>query len=113
MNLWKTIKLGFDRSFSGSWWHQLVWLMVMIGTIIMILFLFKPETVEAWDFLNSFIDTGNLAGIRDHYAFFIGVTFLGAIFFGGMLIAVLSNILERGWRNSGTGKSVILFPIIS
>ena len=30
MRLWKWLKLGFDQTFSGAWWKQLLWLTSVI-----------------------------------------------------------------------------------
>ena len=32
--LWKTLKLGFDRSFSGASWKQITWLFGILALVL-------------------------------------------------------------------------------
>jgi len=100
MKLWKNIRLGFDRSFLGSWWKQLIWLTGILGfflSLFLILNLFFIK-LEEWRIVELFIDPGAFVSNTEsgNIRFFtLSVSVVGAAIFAGMLISVFSNMLQR------------------
>ncbi|MCQ2188413.1 MAG: hypothetical protein MJZ00_00625 [Paludibacteraceae bacterium] len=109
----KSLTYYFDRSFSGSWWKQILWLSgaVMFAFCFfwcVSLFLFpdlddfecvsgsrEPEG-RLMLLFRLFYDPGSI----DHLSynartFGVVVVLVGMVLFMGMLITVISNILER------------------
>lgn len=97
MKLWKTIKLSFDRSFSGSWWKQLIWLVAFVLFIFGVILLFTHPDKHA-SVLELFIDPGafqnrDVIGIPSWLA--LTVVLAGMFLLTGVLVTVVSNMLER------------------
>lgn len=94
----KFLKLSFDRSFSGSWFRQVLWLSAVILCAFLLLdvynryFAYPP--IEHGILMKLFIDPGTFEPNKMSY-FHLFATIVGAILFSGMLISVISNILER------------------
>ncbi len=102
----------FDRSFSGSWWKQILWLVGAVALTVLFfwsisLYLFpNPEDFEIVGarepegrlmlLFRLFYDPGSIehltVGARN---FGVVVIIVGLVLFMGMLISVISNILER------------------
>ncbi|WP_029902467.1 hypothetical protein [Prevotella sp. 10(H)] len=97
MKLWKTIKLSFDRSFSGSWWKQLIWLAAFVLFVFgIILLITHPD--KHTSILEMFIDPGAFqnritSGIPGWLA--LVVVLAGMFLLTGVLVTVVSNMLER------------------
>lgn len=117
--------LLLDRTFSGTIWWQIL---ILLGFVIMALligliicyFLVYGENTQKVSFyewaLYLLIDGNALSNIyTDNYAggerpwgtliFAILGSLLGVVVFGGMLISVLSNMLERRIENYRRGKN--------
>ncbi len=97
MKLWKTIKLSFDRSFSGSWWKQLIWLVAFVLFIFGVILLFTHPDKHA-SVLELFIDPGafqnrDVIGIPSWLA--LTIVLAGMFLLTGVLVTVVSNMLER------------------
>lgn len=99
--LWKTLKLGFDRSFSGASWKQITWLFGILALVLGFSLWIKSYcTAELHDMriLELLLDPGSFV-LQDGDPLgyerlpLLALTFLGAIFFTGGLISVVSNIL--------------------
>ena len=43
MRLWKWLKLGFDQTFSGAWWKQLLWLTSVIVFFFAGMYILRPQ----------------------------------------------------------------------
>ena len=43
MRLWKWLKLGFDQTFSGAWWKQLLWLTSVIVFFFVGMYILRPQ----------------------------------------------------------------------
>ena len=102
---------NFDRSFSGKWWKQIAWLAGTITVVFFILYIIgiycgidisafsAHEDKESSFFrflINLFIDPGNVYNLpKEHlwYATIVAIT--GMVLFVGILITVISNMLER------------------
>ena len=122
LNKWLLV---FDRTFSGSVWRQLLILFafmiaaLLIGLIVCAFLPFGKEggrlAFYEWA-LYLFIDGNALSNLyMDEYAggdrpwvvvFAVMGSLLGVVVFGGMLISVLSNMLERRVENYRKGKNV-------
>lgn len=107
--------LRFDRAFSGRGGTQLAWLIgvivLLFGMIYLVsLFFVFPEPVSQRSDNNGcevpmgrllqliclFIDPGSVANVPVELRWFsLGVAILGMILFTGLLISVISNMLER------------------
>lgn len=130
MNLFtRLFTLHFDRSFSGKGWKQLVWLFGVIitvfGLIYVISFAYRfPEptpkelagvenNVPMGRFLQLiclFIDPGNISAVPPTLRWFsLLVVVLGLILFCGLLISVISNMLERRVERFRDGD--IVYPL--
>lgn len=99
--LWKTLKLGFDRPFSGASWKQITWLFGILALVLGFSLWIKSYcTAELHDMriLELLLDPGSFV-LQDGDPLgyerlpLLALTFLGAIFFTGGLISVVSNIL--------------------
>lgn len=104
----RNVKLIFDRSFSSGQTKQLLWLvgiMVIVFALLACLsyikFLYTPNTddVTHWydryrDILFVLIDPGSGNDAMSS-TFTVVCALFGLIIFSGMLISVISNILER------------------
>lgn len=116
--------LKFDRAFSDNIWRQIIILFgfILIALIIgLIICAFLPfgkegEKLAFYEWaIYLFIDGNALSNLyMDEYAgggrpwvlvFAILGSLLGVVVFGGMLISVLSNMLERRIENYRTGKN--------
>lgn len=116
--------LKFDRTFSEKIWWQIIILLgfiiaaLIIGLVICYFLAFgencKDVNFYEWA-LYLLIDGNALSNIyTDHYEggrpwltllFAILGSLLGIVVFGGMLISVLSNMLERRIENYRKGKN--------
>ncbi|MEG1649837.1 MAG: hypothetical protein RR277_08110, partial [Rikenellaceae bacterium] len=130
MNLFsKILALHFDRSFSGKGWKQLLWLSgAIIGVFFILyaisLFFVFPEPTSS-DYENNnpnaplgrllqliclFIDPGNINNVSPSLRWFsLVVVLIGSVLFLGMLISVLSNMLER--RVERFREGYITYPL--
>ena len=117
--------LRFDRTFSEGLWKQIMilggfFLIVLILGVVICRFLpFGKQGVKLpfyeWA-VYLFIDGNALSNLYlDEYteggrswviSFAVFCSVLGIVIFGGMLISVLSNMLERRVENYRTGKNV-------
>lgn len=116
--------LRFDRTFSDGIWNQIVILIgffliaFIIGVLLCSLIPFGEdgEKIPFYEWaLYLFIDGNALSTLyMDNYqegnriwGVIVGVlgSILGVIIFGGMLISVLSNMLQRRVENFRTGKN--------
>lgn len=130
MNLFtRLITLHFDRSFSGKGWKQLAWLFGVIitvfGLIYFISFAYRfpePTPIELASSENNvpmgrllqliclFIDPGNISAVPPTLRWFsLLVVILGLILFCGLLISVISNMLERRVERFRDGD--IVYPL--
>ena len=89
--LWKTLKLGFDRSFSGASWKQITWLFGILALVLGFSLWIKSYcTAELHDMriLELLLDPGSFV-LQDGDPLgyerlpLLALTFLGAIFFTG------------------------------
>ena len=94
----------FDRSFSGKSWRQLLWLCAVIILVFIISYLVCRSFLDLaavsdgflYQVISLFIDPGSVwsvTGIPRWLA--VTVSVVGLILFCGLLISVLSNMLER------------------
>lgn len=111
----KFLKLSFDRSFSGKSRMQLCWLMSVILFVIVCIFLLKWVLLDIfnicclydigeignWRIVELFLDPGAFVDPSDgeishtqRIATLI-IALVGAVLFTGMLVSVISNMLER------------------
>ena len=102
--LTRIFALHFDRSFSGKGWKQLTWLCGIILIVFLFCYLACRSYLDSetgsesflYQVISLFIDPGSIAnatGIPRWLA--IVVSIVGLILFCGLLISVLSNMLER------------------
>lgn len=118
--------LKFDRAFSDTIWWQIIILLgfiivaLIIGLIICFFLTYGEKGKELGFYewaLYLLIDSNALSNIyTDNYAggerpwvtliFAILGSLLGVVVFGGMLISVLSNMLERRIENYRKGKNL-------
>lgn len=104
------LKLSFDRSFSGSWIRQILWLaaasVVSYFIIVLLNDLFWHRVLDARTIALLLIDPGNAS--NDTQTPYFPAIFLIAVFgvfiFSGMLVSVISNILERRVENFRKGE---------
>lgn len=101
--IWKKVKLSFDRSFSDSWWKQLLWLcgiallLIFIGWVILVAHNGAKDT-SMWKSISYFLDTNSFHNDIDSTMkvpplFTVIFTFLGMAVMSGALISVIVNIL--------------------
>lgn len=94
----------FDRSFSGKGWRQLLWLCVVIFLVFIVSYVVCRSCLDLtadsdgflYQVISLFIDPGSVwsvTGIPRWLA--VTVSVVGLILFCGLLISVLSNMLER------------------
>ncbi len=99
--LWKFLKLTFDRSFSGASWKQITWLFCILAMVLgFSLWIKSRYSLELHDMriLELLLDPGSFVlqegdPVGYERLPLLALTFLGAIFFTGGLISVVSNIL--------------------
>lgn len=123
--------LHFDRSFSGKGWKQLAWLFGVIITIFVLIYFIsfayvfpEPTAVEILGQEKSvpmgrllqliclFIDPGNIVEVPPALRWFsLLVVVLGLILFCGLLISVISNMLERRVERFRDGD--IVYPLLN
>ena len=85
MRLWKWLKLGFDQTFSGAWWKQLLWLTSVIVFFFAGMYILRPQVgispqtenvftspaeqetqkLNFWDLVELFIDPGGFANQKE------------------------------------------------
>ena len=106
MNIFKrNYKLVFDRSFSSGLGKQIIWLLAIMLVVYVLLIilshiktLYSPEAGENYgrwyDVIFLLMDPGSSSGAMSS-PFVIICSLLGLIVFSGMLISVISNVLER------------------
>lgn len=116
MNLFRHFKLSFDRSFSKGIARQVVWLLAIMaityGLLILIHYIGRPIFDAGKDddrnvFSQTFLllmDPGNYTQYTSSPYAIIGGT-LGLIVFSGMLISVISNLLERRVERYSRGET--------
>ena len=119
--------LRFDRAFSGRGRVQFSWLFGIILFIFGIIYLVScfwvfPESTEHSTSENNipmghlmqliclFIDPGSVANVAPEMRWFsLGVAILGLLLFTGLLISVVSNMLERRVERYRDGE--ISYPL--
>lgn len=121
--------LHFDRSFSGKGWRQLLWLIGIILTFfglmyfISLAYTFPEPSAEELAGIDKdvpmgrllqliclFIDPGNIVEVPPSLRWFsLVVVVLGLILFCGLLISVISNMLERRVERFREGD--IVYPL--
>ena len=116
MRLWKWLKLGFDQTFSGAWWKQLLWLTSVIVFFFAGMYILRPQVgispqtenvftspaeqetqkLNFWDLVELFIDPGGFANQKEvNRPYALLVVLAGMLLLTGILISVFSNMLER------------------
>ena len=104
-NFFRTLPLRFDRSFSKGLFRQVLWLVGIMAIVYIILAglsgisaLYSPGGEDSqgkwYDILLVLIDPGSGSSSMST-PFTILCAILGLIIFSGMLISVISNVLER------------------
>ena len=126
--------LGFDRAFSGRGRKQFTWLvgilLLFFGVIYLVSWFFTfPEPSDAatldspqgaggsdvpmgrlLQLICLFIDPGSVANVTPELRWFsLGVAILGLLLFTGLLISVVSNMLERRVERYREGE--IAYPL--
>lgn len=126
--------LGFDRAFSGRGRKQFAWLvgilLLFFGVIYLVSWFFafpEPSDAAAPDsqqgatggdvpmgrllqLICLFIDPGSVANVTPELRWFsLGVAVLGLLLFTGLLISVVSNMLERRVERYREGE--IAYPL--
>lgn len=126
--------LGFDRAFSGRGRKQFAWLvgilLLFFGVIYLVSWFFSfPEPSDAatpdspqgaggsdvpmgrlLQLICLFIDPGSVANVTPELRWFsLGVAILGLLLFTGLLISVVSNMLERRVERYREGE--IAYPL--
>ena len=126
--------LGFDRAFSGRGRKQFAWLvgilLLFFGVIYLVSWFFSfPEPSDAaapdsqqgascsdvpmgrlLQLICLFIDPGSVANVSPELRWFsLGVAILGLLLFTGLLISVVSNMLERRVERYREGE--IAYPL--
>ncbi len=120
MRIWKWLKLGFDQTFSGAWWKQLLWLASVIVFFFFGMYIMRPEVTVSpdgeaerlgfWGLVELFIDPGGFANQQEvcrPYALL--VVLAGMLLLTGILISVFSNMLERRVERFRQGDSHYAF----
>lgn len=97
---WKRIRLGFDRSISGSWFKQILWLLsifLVIGGVFIVANRMYPadSRFDEWDIVGLLFgtDSDHIANNGNVYFGYI-VIIIGAIIFNGLLISFFANIMQ-------------------
>ena len=97
---WKRIRLGFDRSISGSWFKQILWLLsifLVIGGIFIVVNRMYPASsrFDEWDIIGLLFgtDSDHVANNGNVYFGYL-VIIIGAIIFNGLLISFFANIMQ-------------------
>lgn len=104
-NIFRNLPLRFDRSFSKGLFRQILWLVGIMAIVYIILAglsgistLYSPGGEDSqgkwYDILLVLIDPGSGSSSMST-PFTILCALLGLIIFSGMLISVISNVLER------------------
>ena len=104
-NFFRNLPLRFDRSFSKGLFRQVLWLVGIMAIVYIILAgmsgisaLYTPGSEDSqgkwYDILLVLIDPGSGSSSMST-PFTILCALLGLIIFSGMLISVISNVLER------------------
>ena len=126
--------LGFDRAFSGRGRKQFAWLvgilLLFFGVIYLVSWFFtfpepsdtatpdSPQDAGGSDvpmgrllqLICLFIDPGSVANVTPELRWFsLGVAILGLLLFTGLLISVVSNMLERRVERFREGE--IAYPL--
>lgn len=130
MNLFYRFVFNFDRSFSGKARKQLLWLLAGVGGLFIIFYITsfllglevsdfafndgnpksENESGRLFVLTNLFLDSGNMVSVpRKIRVFAFIVSFFGIIFFGGILISVVSNVLERRVERYRNGE--VYYPM--
>lgn len=111
----RNFSLFFDKSFSKGFWKQIIWLLLLMLVVYLFLillsyhdFFYTPGDDESqgrwYDVLFMLMDPGSPTNyLHSPYALLIGVT--GMAVFSGMLISVISNLLERRVDNYIAGET--------
>ena len=112
--LWKRIRLGFDRSISGSWLKQILWLLsifFIIGGVFIIInrFYSADSRFDEWDIIGLFFgtDSDHIANNGNVYFGYI-VIIIGAIIFNGLVISFFGNIMQG--RVNDFRKGYVKYP---
>ena len=111
----KHFRLYFDRSFSRGLLAQILWLLafvilVYIGLVGLSYFksVYYPgaeDSMGRWfDIMFLLVDPGTGNGSMS-YAFTMLCALFGLVVFGGMLISVISNVLERRMESYRNGET--------
>lgn len=125
MNFFYRLVFNFDRSFSGKGRTQIIWLTAVVCFLFAVFYLISFCFVDS-DFVfdsdagdltdrrlfvitNLFLDSGNMVAAGKIRIFAFIVSFFGLIFFGGVLISVVSNVLERRVERYRNGE--ISYPM--
>ena len=130
MRLWKWLKLGFDQTFSGAWWKQLLWLTSVIVFFFVGMYILRPQVgispqtesvftspaeqetqkLNFWDLVELFIDPGGFANQKEvNRPYALLVVLAGMLLLTGILISVFSNMLERRVERFRKGDSHYAF----
>ena len=118
MNFWRVLIFQFDRSFAGKGWKQLAWLCGVILVTFTVCYAISCSylQIEAdsnsflYQIISLFIDPGSIAnttGIPRWWAIIVSI--VGLILFCGILISVISNMLER--RVERYREGYIIYPM--
>lgn len=110
----KNIRLSFDRSFSSGQSKQLMWLAgimlivyVLLGALSYISEFYVPQEGEHsrwYNILFQLLDPGEGSDSMTPM-FAVIVAMFGLVIFGGMLISVMSNVLERRVESYTNGET--------
>lgn len=111
----KNFKLIFDRSFSSGLGKQIIWLLaIMVVVYVFLIFLShikmfylpgKGDSQGRWyDIFFLLMDPGSSSGAMSS-PFVILCSLLGLVVFSGMLISVISNVLERRVESYEKGET--------
>lgn len=122
--------LHFDRSFSNKGWRQLLWLFGIIVGVFAVIFLISLQypfytikqtsqsvgelpnhlSEQLFQLICLFIDPGNLSLVPLSVRWFaLVIVILGLVLFCGLLISVISNMLERRVERFREGN--IVYPL--
>jgi len=111
---WKRIRLGFDRSISGSWFKQILWLLsifLVIGGIFIVVNRMYPASsrFDEWDIIGLLFgtDSDHVANNGNVYFGYL-VIIIGAIIFNGLLISFFANIMQG--RVNDFRKGYVKYP---